>query len=255
MTSDSHQTPLLPSLTALLGTPVRTPENPGRTPETPGNHRSLGGVTGVPGFRGSPPPIGGGETPKENPERTPVTHDLADNTEEPRNMGEEGGWRRSASGQFNPNKSKRKSRLHFTDLCLKTINVELKKMSDLFGKSVKAKIYDVPRQRPEPSGFGELRLEAIKLEASLGEADDELFKLQYSYDFFESEFNTAHGVLVAAWANNDHSLEAQARRKPLYDARMAAGVAWNPTKRAYHDLKSWRRTIVKSLKAINEELD
>ena len=126
--------------------------------------------------------------------------------------------------------------------------------TDLFGKTVTAKINKAPKHRADPARIAELRLEAIKLEASLGEADEKLAALQEPYNALKYNFDAAHATLAGAWVNNDHSPEARARRKPLYDARMDAGVAWNPIKQDYQNMKSWRRTIVLSLKAINEEL-
>ena len=102
MTSDPRQntvaTPadsLVDSLVGNPGEPRKNPGEPRKPPDFGGGHRG----SGVPGV--IPPSKGGGITPKENPERTPVTHDRADNTGEPRNR-EEGGSGALARGNPTP---------------------------------------------------------------------------------------------------------------------------------------------------------
>ena len=123
------------------------------------------------------------------------------------------------------------------------------------GRSAPTTVPRAPGRRPDPARLAALRREAMTLEAYLGEADEKLSALQGPYNALRNNFDAAHANLVMAWTGNDISPEARAYRKPLYDARMAAGVVWNPIKRDYQDTKSWRRAIVLSLMAINEELE
>lgn len=129
---------------------------------------------------------------------------------------------------------------------------------DMFGANAAPKIpkaRKAPKPRPNPARIAALQLEATALYASRREATQILSELQHPYDVLEANFYAAHNNLVMAWVGNDLSPEARTRRKPLYDARMAAGVAWNPVKKTYRDAEAWRRTIDKSLQIINEELD
>jgi len=90
----------------------------------------------------------------------------------------------------------------------------------------------------------------------MGGIDGEIFGLQAAYDAGAGAFNAAHAALTAAWADqSDHSARAKAMRRPLYDARMAAGHAWNPAKKAYAALMGARKAIVAELRNINLELD
>lgn len=94
-----------------------------------------------------------------------------------------------------------------------------------------------------------------QLLTTLNELDQELYELQPAYDRLKSEFYAAHQALAWEWADQDHSEAAREKRRPLYDARLSAGVAWRPVRKQYDDLQAIRKGMAVELRRINEELE
>lgn len=89
----------------------------------------------------------------------------------------------------------------------------------------------------------------------MNELDQELYSLQRPYDALKAEFYAAHEALAWVWGDKNHSEEARAFRRPLYDARMRAGCAWHPVRSKYDSLQSIRKAMAVEVRRINEELD
>ena len=108
---------------------------------------------------------------------------------------------------------------------------------------------------PAISGPGPDKYKQIKmLEADLATANQSLFEIHDQHDALKATFNAAHNALIEVAGVENYRRFNRTVRKPLYDARFHAGVAWNPVRKTYQELQRWKRDVVRDLQALNEEI-
>lgn len=104
-----------------------------------------------------------------------------------------------------------------------------------------------PRSRDNTLWLHAQRLELIEAEAL---ARQEQIEAEVADAPHRVAFHEAHAALAAIYATTTDRAELFA----AYDARMAAGHAWNPHRARLRDAERWHRAILAELRYVNEAL-
>lgn len=108
-------------------------------------------------------------------------------------------------------------------------------------------------KRRNPEKETGLRQRLAKIYEQLEEAHSEVERHKPISDHLGQIFREADTALRAAHASRLLKGEPM-NLFPFYDARVAAGFAWNPHRTALNTALSWRKSIMDEAKMLNKEL-